>query len=48
MILALGFPKGRGRMPAPSLIVNNHGSMLIGVNINDTDPTTSPMGVMML
>ena len=48
MILALGFPKGGGRVPAPHLIMSNHGSMLIGVNIHDIDPTASPMRVLML
>ena len=43
MILALGFPKGGGRVPAPHLIVSNHGSTLIGVNTHDTDPTVSTM-----
>ena len=35
------FPKGGGRVPAPNLIVSNHGSTLIGVNTHDTDPTVS-------
>ena len=48
MILALGFPKGGGRVPAPRLIVSNDGLTLIGKNTRDTDPTASPMGVMML
>ena len=48
MILALGFLKGGGRVPAPRFIVSNPGSMLIGVNTHDTDPTASRMGVMML
>ena len=48
MILALGFPKGGGRVPAPCFIVSSHGSMLIGVNTHDTDTTVRPMGVMML
>ena len=43
MILALGFLKGRGRVPAPRLIVSNNGSTLIGVNTHDTDPTVSTM-----
>ena len=43
MMLALGFPKGGGRVPAPRLIVSNHGSTLIGVNTHDTDPTASSM-----
>ena len=43
MILALGFPKGGDRVLAPCLIVSNHGSMLIGVNTHDTDPTTRSM-----
>ena len=43
MILALGFPKGGGRVLAPHLIVSNHGSTLIGVNSHDTDPTASSM-----
>ena len=37
-----------GRVPAPCLIVSNDGSTLIGKNTRDTDPTASPMGVMML
>ena len=48
MILAPGFPKGGGKVPAPHLIVSNHGLTLIGVNTHDTDPAASPMGVMML
>ena len=43
MILALGFPKGGGRVPAPHLIVSNHGLTLIGVNTHDADPTVSAM-----
>ena len=43
MILALGFPKGGGRVPALRLIVSNNGSTLIGVNTHDTDPTVSSM-----
>ena len=41
MILALGFPKGGGGVPAPHLIVSNDGLTLIGRNIHDTDPTVS-------
>ena len=48
MILALGFPKGGGRVSAPRLIVTDYGSVLIGKNIHDTDPTIRPMGVRML
>ena len=43
MILALGFPKGGGRVPAPHLIVRNDGLTLIGVNTHDTDPPVSTM-----
>ena len=32
MILAQGFPKGRGRVPAPCLIESNYGLMLIEVS----------------
>ena len=48
MILALGFHKGWGRVSAPHLIVSNDGSMLIGRNTHDTDPTARLIGVMML
>ena len=48
MILALGFPKGGGRVSAPCLIVSNDGLMLIGRNTYDTDPNVRLMGVMVL
>ena len=41
IILALGFPKGGGRVSAPHLTVSNDGLTLIGKNIHDTDPTVS-------
>ena len=48
MILALGIPKGGGRVLALCLIVSNHESMLIGKNTNVTNSTVRLMGVMML
>ena len=48
MILALGFSKGGGKVLAPHLIVNNDGSRLIGKYSHDTDPTISPMRVIIM